>query len=255
MMSTWLSIAPESPRRRESPQSPSLRLRIQPRWTRPLRYRVHRGWILGLRFGLWRLSPLLFGDIGVRARFAPPPPYLSPTVSQCAPCPPLPLPLPRSPFIRLSASLQADERGARPLSRPLPLRALRCPCRFGGRKRPPRCLLHALRSPSVPSAAPPCPPLPLRALRCPSVPSAAPPCPPLPLRPSQPSPLPLPCSPLALPDGARPRRRQNPAPKSSLGLRVLPPALRAHRCAGALCAPSSVFIAYGLRSPTLPMIR
>ena len=67
MMSVWLSIAPESPRRRESPQSPSLRLRIQPRWTRPLRYRVHRGWILGPRFGLWRLSPLLFGDIGVRS--------------------------------------------------------------------------------------------------------------------------------------------------------------------------------------------
>ena len=58
-------------------------------------------------------------------------------------------------------------------------------------------------------------------------------------------------NPLALPEGARPRRRQNPAPKSSLGLRVLPPALRAHRCAGALRAPSSVFIAYGLRSPSL----
>ena len=54
---------------------------------------------------------------------------------------------------------------------------------------------------------------------------------PLPLWPSHPSPHPLPCSPLALPEGAGPRRRQNPAPRSTPGLRVLPPALRAHRCA------------------------
>ena len=131
LMSIWLSIAHESPRRRESPQSPSLRLRIQPRRTRPLRYRVHRGWILCLRFGLWRLSPLLFGDIGVR-----------PGLRKLRP------------RLLLIYRLRA----------PNALRALRCPCRslaplLSGFRQASRLIKGELvrcpvRCPSVPSAAP-----------------------------------------------------------------------------------------------------
>lgn len=64
-------------------------------------------------------------------------------------------------------------------------------------------------------------------------------------------PPPPPPTPSHSPRGETPRRRQSPQSPSLRPLGVLLPSLRGDRCAGALCAPSSFFIACGLSIPSM----